>query len=368
MALEECLPVASVMVAHSSPPGSDLMQPSSDPVHEESVTPPSSPPPRLDSPPPQQHKTSYARLKRKRSAMAEDVSTSEPLVEISTNQAPKIPPTKKARLLTQMQIDLGGEVRKACKGCGMDYIPSNAEDAALHKEYHKMNIGGMDMGKAFVKEAVIINTTDDGGMLAVVDGRSSVAVRNKISKVLGVVNRELGAIEIEDSTLWGRIDISGVKKPVMLRGKKKGKIVSQEEKEDRYKAFLHIVRDKCVGFCLAERIHNASRVLPPTENTVSQPSTTTSTIGRSSSISTSTERDAALLGISRIWTSKSHRRQGISTALLECARNNFFYGIEIPKEMVAFSQPSESGGQLAEDWFGEEAGWHVYSEVERTLK
>ena len=368
VALEECLPVISMMEAHSSPPASDLTLPSSDPVHERSITPPSSPPPYVSSPLPQQQKTSYSRLKRKRSTLTEDVSTSEPLIEISTNQANKKPPAKKGRQLTQMQIDLGGEVRKTCKGCGMDYIPSNTEDAALHKEYHKMNIGGVDMGKAFVKEMAILGTTDYGGYLAVVDGRSPTAIRNKIGKVLEAVNKELGAIEIDDSTLWGRMDISGVKKTVVPRGKKKAKVALQEEKEDRYKAFLYIIGDKCVGFCLTERIHNASRVLPSTATSPSEPIPTTSAAGRSSSISTSTERDAALLGISRIWTSKSHRRKGISSALLESARSNFFYGIEIPKEMVAFSQPSESGGQLAENWYGEKAGWHVYTEVEKAMR
>ena len=138
----------------------------------------------------------------------------EPLIEISTNHANKKLPVKKARQLTQMQIDLGGEVQKTCKGCGMDYIPSNAEDAALHKEYHKINVGGIDLGKASVKEIAILSTTDDGGNLAVVDGRSSVVVKNKIGKVLEVVNKELGAIEIEESMLWGRMDISGVKKTI----------------------------------------------------------------------------------------------------------------------------------------------------------
>ena len=135
--------------------------------------------------------------------------------------------------------------------------------------------------------------------------------------------------------------------------------------EDRYKAFLYIVGDKCVGFCLAERIHNASRVLSPIKSSSSQPTISTPAASRSSSISISTERDAALLGISRIWTSKSHRRKGVSSALLDCARGNFFYGIEIPKEMVAFSQPSESGGQLADSWYGKKTGWHVYAETER---
>jgi len=84
------------------------------------------------------------------------------------------------------------------------------------------------------------------------------------------------------------------------------------------------------------------------------------TTSKSSSISVSTTADIALLGISRVWVSKSHREQGLAIDLLDCARNNFFYGVEAPKDLVAFSQPTDSGGRLAERWFGSQAGWHVY--------
>lgn len=60
----------------------------------------------------------------------------------------------------------------------------------------------------------------------------------------------------------------------------------------------------------------------------------------------------------------------------------YFYGIEIPREMIAFSQPTACGIGLAESWFRvaglggavvkgdnkkkekekEEGGWHVYVE------
>jgi hypothetical protein len=32
----------------------------------------------------------------------------------------------------------------------------------------------------------------------------------------------------------------------------------------------------------------------------------------------------------------------------------------VDKERVAFSQPTESGGNLARKWFGRQSGWHVY--------
>lgn len=124
-----------------------------------------------------------------------------------------------------------------------------------------------------------------------------------------------------------------------------------------YKAFMYCVGDKCVGLCLAERIHGASKIVGYEKGKARD-----TDAARSSSILTETSTEAVLLGISRIWTSKSHRRNGIATILLDAARTNFFYGIEIPKKMVAFSQPTDSGKRLGDEWYGARTGWHVYSE------
>ena len=92
-------------------------------------------------------------------------------------------------------------------------------------------------------------------------------------------------------------------------------------KEDRFKAFLYLVDERCVGLCLAERIHCSAKVLPasssaakdkegveiPPSNAITIAPRSTDDAVRSSSISVSTAKDAALLGISRIWTSKSYR-------------------------------------------------------------
>ena len=250
----------------------------------------------------------------------------------------------------------------------MDYIPSNAEDAALHKEFHVMNLGGVVLGKAFVSDVIgsgrktldVSSVRREAGLVVVVDRRGSLAVRNKAKKVLDIVNRELSAAEIEDEMLWRPGNITAVKKSG-TRKKRTAAPETADDREDRFKVFLYLLGDKCIGLCLAERISNAFKVVspdqgPPPEKAALSPA-------RSSSISTSPTRDPALLGISRIWTSKSHRRKGIAALLLDCARTNFFYGIEVPKEMVAFSQPTESGGRLAERWFAQAEGWHVYSEA-----
>jgi N-acetyltransferase len=67
-----------------------------------------------------------------------------------------------------------------------------------------------------------------------------------------------------------------------------------------------------------------------------------------------------MMGISRIWVSKCARKQGIAKRLLRFAAKRFIYHFNIPKEQIAFSQPTESGTRLARKWFGKESGWLVY--------
>lgn len=350
------LTFSSSVSAPSSPPVGDRALFSSDPPHEdesELSSVPSSPPP-LPSPLQAVRKPKFSFLKRKRST-ADDGSAHEPLSDITAN-ARKVPRLDR-KILTQMQIDLGGEVRKACRICGMEYIPSVKEDSALHSKFCAMNVGGVDMGKQFLKDDTVKRLHSEntiGGeheMVVTVDRKSSLAARNKTRKVLEVVNAELSSANMGDDQLW-----SACYPTDRTSGKRKGDSDKYDRRGDRFKAFLYMVENRCVGFCLAEKIDQAFEVV----GAVPEGKGEVMTACRSSSTSISSTADVALLGISRIWTSKSQRGRGLATDLLDCARKNFFYGVAAPKNLVAFSQPTESGGRLAERWFEAKAGWHIY--------
>ena len=329
-------------------------------------TPPSSPPPHLSPP---CYKSTFS-LKRKRTALAESTLplSENPNPCDSPKTQPPLP--KKQRRLTQTQIDLGGETHKTCRDCGMEYIPSHAEDAALHKYFHNSNAQGVDMGKATLKDVTYLWLVNDKESVLAVDARCPQALRNRVRKVLEVVNKELGALDIADEELWGSLAKRvGEKKAPSRKMARRGGPGAKEEgkdesKEDRYKAFLYLVDERCVGLCLVERIHCAAKVLPssgsayedltevlPPKYRATTNQNPANDAVRSSSISVTSAKDAALLGISRIWTSKKYRRKGIARTLLDTARGSFFYGIEVPKAMCAFSQPTESGGILGEAWF-----------------
>ena len=349
-------PTSSSTSAPSSPPPDDRIFSSDVPQEDESElsSAPSSPPEPPSLPQQELRKSVFSSLKRKRTA-GDNGSAVEPLADITPNARKR--PRLRRKSLTQMKIDLGGEVRKSCRACGMEYVPSVKEDSAIHSKFCAMNVGGMDMGKRFLKDDSVKRVHSEGteanesAMVVTVDRKASLAARNKTRKVLEVVNAELSSADIDDEHLWGaRIPDERL---VEIRRCNGGKA---DRREDRFKVFLYLVNDKCVGFCLSERIKNAFQVVPSLAPVGNQIMSTS----QSSSISVATTADVALLGISRIWTSKAHRGHGIAVDLLDCARKNFFYGVEAPKNLVAFSQPTESGARLAERWFEARTGWHVY--------
>ena len=360
----------------SSPPADKHALLSSDAPDEGNDTPPSSPPARLPSPVPRARKPAFSFLKRKRAVAAtvdsSPASASGPLGDI-TNSVREGPRSVKKPRLMQMQIDLGGEMRTACRSCGMEYIPSNAQDAALHKEFHTANLGGVDVGKAFLKShasGIVWESAKDGahqegrahGLVIVIDRKSSLAEKNKARRILKVVNLELSAAKIEDKRLWSQeiLPVNGAMKHCQDETLP---LAGEERKSccDRFKVYLFVSEGRCIGLCLAENISMAYEVSD--QNSNADGNMPKPAMSNSSSVSISGKTIPAILGISRIWTSASHRRKGVARALLNAARESFIYGVQIPKDMVAFSQPTESGGRLARTWFGDTQKWHVYIET-----
>lgn len=257
----------------------------------------------------------------------------------------------------------------------MEYIPSIAEDAALHKAFHGRNTQGFHLGGLSRHGAAGRKRTDrcedrllDGqgdaaGRILIVHRRSSGTEKAQAKRALDMVNRELAAAEIDDASLWDQV-------PVLNRAESKvlstGHGISPSSpsrapstsKADRFKIYLCLKGDRCVGLCLAERISQAYQVVGD-ETSAGHAKEAASS---SSSVSVEEIGRPAILGISRIWTSGAHRRQRIASRLLETARRTFIYGMTVAKDSMAFSQPSESGKHLAESWFEAAAGWKVYRE------
>ncbi|OKL63049.1 hypothetical protein UA08_02025 [Talaromyces atroroseus] len=351
---------SSVAVAVSSPSrrNSVIFSEATQEELDDLSTPPSSPPPRLTPPPVNTRKPTFSFLKRKKSCATstKESANGTPLTEVNSNSVRSgtdHQSNKKSQqqppVLKQLQIDAGINVRRSCSLCGMEYVPSNAEDADLHDKFHSMNAVGIDLGKAFVKANasrwVYEAARCKEGYVVIVDRKGSPAARNQAKKVLDVVNRELSSPPIDDATLWSQVE-----PPKRLR--KNGK----KEETDRYKVFLHMKDSKCMGLCLAERIWEAQPV--KMDNAATGSGGNDEHQHQSSSISVHNTFDPAIVGVSRIWTCGSARRRGIAMDLLDCVVSSFIYGLDIPKEQIAFTQPTESGTRLAGCFFGAGEPWH----------
>ena len=357
-------PVArSADVSSSSPAPESVAFCSSDPVEadeSELSTPPSSPVDPFSPPRRLSHKPAFSVLKRNGSEQLHPVKK-RPLAEIDVNARSVPASLKSKRRKSQTQIDLGGEVRKTCRICGMEYIPSVKEDTALHRDYCGMNAGGIELGKTFFKDETLryvrFQTTSklETEDLVMVDQTSSPALKSKIKSILAVVNTDLSAVETTKDALWPQ-STRNEEEQTTAQKRKRNQLPVDTSKE-HFKAFLAVEHEKCVGFCLVEKIKHAFPVVETGDKRAKIAGASTIS---SSSVSHASSAELALLGISRIWVSKASRGHGIAKALLEAAQNNFFFGIQIPKSLMAFSQPTESGRQLAVKWFGQRIGWHVY--------
>jgi N-acetyltransferase len=285
-------------------------------------------------------------------------ATAPPTESVSASR-----PVQPPKPLIQSVLDFGQSFQPVtCAACNMTYSPTVQADTQLHTMYHNRHSSGIELGKAFLKSAMkwCYEVPLIPGSVVVVDRKLSAPSRKVVAQVLEVVNKELGSVDISEEELWSQRPVPGDTDP-------------DAKKADRYKVFLHVIDGKCVGVCLAERISKAFKAIPipqkPTQSAIDKPEqpvtkdttqidhppTPTSTSNPDSDsvpqITLSQTSYPAVVGVSRIWTSRSFRRKGIANNLLECVMHQFIYGMEIARTEVAFSQPTEMGRALAKSWF-----------------
>jgi N-acetyltransferase len=292
-----------------------------------------------------------------------------PKLELPKVWNDKPPPVVKSNLnsskpLVQMQLNFGQSLRKTCKECRMEYVPSAPEDVALHKKFHAQHINGVSMDRDFltkVKSEKAVWHGPQGDFIISLSGSQDPKHWLKRARaVFDMATADLGAVNIPDEKLWGSRFTTSTARNKATEAK--------EEESDRYKLYLYVDNGRCVGLCLAEGIEKAFRVVEAKkkvdveeveETEEERKASNPAEPRRSELLSISQETDEATIGISRIWTSRGSRKKGIARALLKCVAKTFLTKVT-SKDLVAFSQPTEMGTALARRWFGQEYGWHVY--------
>ncbi|KAF3916974.1 hypothetical protein AA313_de0209076 [Arthrobotrys entomopaga] len=336
-------------------------------------------------------------FKRTAAAKASDSNSPPPSSSSSSrsSSASKVPSQVK---LVQMQIDLDGigAPKISCKECGMQYVPSAAEDAKLHKRYHAQVVEGLEfgnargegivwsgrMGETVTKDIPPTTTTNrksTAGKSGTSGGeRESVAQITKyftsgrgektvLKKAVSVERASLSSSVSSGMTTCHVVEVtrrstpSEKKKAVeflrfankelsaqevpdnVLWGPSSSNDGSEVDRREQFKIYLYVEGTKCIGLCLAERIKEAQRATIPDDHNEETGSI-------SCSLDISSTKQPAFLGISRIWTSPKHRRHGIASRLVNCAVESFVYGMKVETEKVAFSQPTDSGAWFAVRW------------------
>lgn len=113
-----------------------------------------------------------------------------------------------------------------------------------------------------------------------------------------------------------------------------------DKARDSLSAMLLLAQDNSVlGCCLAEQIGTAHRLI-------------VSDRGRPKAWEVAEAEEKALVGIYRLWVASNYRGQGLGTALVDCARRHLIYGLSVPRNEIAFSDPTGQGRDFASKYFG----------------
>ncbi|NXG53644.1 ESCO2 acetyltransferase, partial [Psilopogon haemacephalus] len=224
------------------------------------------------------------------------------------------------RSLDQMIIDAGQKHFGAvvCKSCGMIYTAASPEDEAQHIQYHERFLEALRY-VGWKKERVVAEFWD-GKIVLILPSDPKYAIK-KAEDVREIVDNELGF------------------KQVLLSCPARAKI------------YLFVSSEKMIVGCLvAEQIKQAFRVLSEAGAEPSSPALEEQQQQEQQQQRAwrcSTEPEAAVCGISRIWVLGSWRGKGIARRMVDVVRNTFTYGCYLSTEEIAFSDPTPDGKSFA---------------------
>lgn len=228
---------------------------------------------------------------------------STPKSEKSVRFKPYVPRKQLFKSTQQYCLDFGQKNFDAqkCDECNMMYTKGEVVDEKTHADYHDMFTNGL---KYHVwKHRDVVATYKDGYVLRVLPS-SPHYMHKKLDELFKIADIELGI----------NIDLQASMKSNSV-----------------YFIFIS-VQKRIAGFVAAERIAKAHWLVSE------EP------------LMASTEDTEAQCGVSRIWIHPKYRRQQIGTRLLDTLRANFLVSQVVPKEKLAFSDPTSSGKEFAKHY------------------
>ncbi|KAK9457489.1 ESCO1/2 acetyl-transferase-domain-containing protein [Dipodascopsis uninucleata] len=235
------------------------------------------------------------------------------------------PPKLQAPKKTQTYLSLGQTQRTTCTQCGMSYMTYSEDDVRIHKKFHSRAIEGV--------EVTITNSKDSLVCTRIMHDRTGCKVIHEIHaftklNVTKSVQRAVDAVVELCNT-----ELSAPKERVRAWKDPNAKAYACLERRPGGKLVI-------IGILLAERTKEGFFM-----------SATTGRLVKHNGID---EKINLIMGISRIYVVHKSRRRGVAAAILDSACQDFIYGLNVPRNMVGWSQPSDSGCKLALQWFSED--------------
>ena len=236
-------------------------------------------------------------------------------------EATKSKKTQK-RPLEQLYLDLGQRTfgrTVECPVCGLAYCEGEPSDEAAHRAHHrKFAAAGVHVRGALAEARVVRDGVGDGdARIVAIHATDGPDAHRKLAEAKALMDTELG------ETPPFSTDLS-------------------------WRAYLWIEGKggRVGGWCVAEPIETAYCAVPPAENVPR------SDEGAFRHDGVPVE---AMVGVSHIWVDGSRRRAGVGKALLDAVRSHFATGWTVPRERLAFSQPTSLGRRLAASYSQTEA-------------
>ncbi|ANB12796.1 Eco1p [Sugiyamaella lignohabitans] len=216
-------------------------------------------------------------------------------------------PLKPVKSLIQAQLLVGVESQKTCPLCGMSYSPVLKEDVKSHDKLHGRYLRGRPWPKSYGKRIPYNHdfiTTSHSEYIVKIDASSKPSEKAAVQDILDLVNSELNAPP--ENPYW-------------------------RTRSEQGAAFVYVKDKRATSLLIVERITQAYVMDAATGQLTDK-------------------IQPAIIGVSRIFTVKECRSLNMASKLLDSCLSNFIYALSVPKNRVAWSQPTASGLKLAQRW------------------
>ncbi|KAL0036207.1 hypothetical protein WJX79_007986 [Trebouxia sp. C0005] len=300
-----------------------------------------------------------------------DVTKNPFFKRYSLQHSKTAPQQPNKRSFTQLHLDIGQAnfACITCSVCGLIYAKGEANDEKVHALFHANCTQGVKF-QGWQHERVVKWDGREGRVLLVIPDDPATHLK-KVKEICGVVEDHLGLCKgwLLSAPYQVYLYISSSKYVlgcvVSERITSASPVISHSEacasdlveckpswSEGGVPQVHHDIVAGNTDYSAADGSVNADAVatldaLDTASQSLSRPHTEVQTeilmTDRSKAVK-------AVCGIKVVWVSAQARRQGIATQLLDTARCNCVAGYVVPRSQLAFSQPTQAGRRLAEQY------------------